>query len=69
MANKRIKKALHLCAVSSLRHKSAMKLYYERKVGEGKNKMSVLNAIRNKLLQRIFACVREKRLYIHKQAA
>jgi len=69
MANKKLKKALHLCAVSSLRHHSEMSIYYERKVEEGKNKMSVINAIRNKLLQRVFACVREKRMYINKQAA
>ena len=69
MANKRLKKALHLCAVSSLRHKSEVKIYYERKVKEGKNKMSVLNAIRNKLLQRVFACVRDKRMYNSKQVA
>jgi len=69
MANKKLKKALHLCAISSLRHTSEMSLYYKRKAEEGKNKMSVINAIRNKLLQRIFACVREKRMYIVKQAA
>jgi hypothetical protein len=37
--------------------------YYNRKVAEGKNKMSVLNAIRNKLVQRIFACVKQDRLF------
>jgi transposase len=34
-----------------------MKAYYERKATECKSKMSVLNAIRNKLLSRIFAVV------------
>ncbi|MEP2771606.1 MAG: IS110 family transposase, partial [Fulvivirga sp.] len=29
----------------------------------GKNKMSVLNAIRNKLIHRVFACVRDGRKY------
>lgn len=69
MANKTLKRALLLCAVNSLRHKGEMRLYYERKVGEGKNKMSVINAIRNKILKRIFACLRDKQMYINKQAA
>src|SRR5215216_6602284 len=32
--------------------------YYRRKVAEGKNKMSVINAIRNKLVHRIFAVIK-----------
>ena len=41
----------------------------ERKVAEGKNKILVLNAIPNKILQRVFACVRDKREYEYKNAA
>ncbi len=33
-----------------------LKLYYQRKVAEGKNKMSVLNAVRNKLIS-VFVCI------------
>lgn len=40
-----------------------MKAYYESKLAEGKNKMSVLNAIRNKIILRIFSCVKNKKLY------
>jgi transposase len=40
-----------------------IKAYYQRKVQEGKNKMSILNAIRNKLILRIFACVNQNKLY------
>ncbi|MCF6352000.1 MAG: IS110 family transposase, partial [Cyclobacteriaceae bacterium] len=40
-----------------------LKAYYERKVSEGKNKMSVINAIRNKLIHRVFTCVNENRKY------
>ena len=36
------------------------KLYYERKVAEGKNKMSVLNAIRNKLIHIIYALIKNE---------
>ena len=63
-ANRKLKKLLHLCAMSALRWDKELKAYYERKVLEGKNKMSVINAIRNKLLLRIFAVLRDQRPYV-----
>lgn len=63
IANKNVKKALHLAILTGIRKKGEYRAYYERKVAEGKHKMSVLNAIRNKLILRIFACVRENRLF------
>ncbi|UYQ91680.1 transposase [Chitinophaga horti] len=62
-ANKNIKKLLHLLAVGSIRGNGELKQYYDRKVAEGKPKMSVLNAIRNKIILRIFACVNERKYY------
>jgi transposase len=62
-ANKKMKKLFHLLAMSSIRMKGEMKSYYERKLAEGKAKMSVLNAIRNKLILRIFSCVKHKKRY------
>ena len=62
-ANKKMKKLFHLLAMSAIRMKGEMKAYYERKLSEGKNKMSVLNAIRNKIILRIFSCVKHKKLY------
>lgn len=64
MANKKIKTLLHLAALSAIQVKGDIKNYYNRKVEEGKNKMSILNAIRNKILQRVFACVKQNRLFI-----
>ena len=52
-----LKSTLHLAALSSTRYVPDIKQYYERKVAEGKSKMSVLNAIRNKILQRVIAVV------------
>jgi transposase len=63
MANKTLKAVLHMCAVSAVRNNKEMSAFYQKKVGEGKNKMSALNAVRNKLLHRVFACVRDKRMY------
>lgn len=63
MANKKIKTLLHLAALSAISSNSDMKEFYKRKVEEKKNKMSVLNAVRNKLILRIFACVNQNRKY------
>lgn len=62
-ANKTMKTLLHMCAVAAVQCDSDLKLYYQRKVEEKKHKMSVLNAVRNKLIWRVFACVRDNRLY------
>ncbi|OJW68969.1 MAG: hypothetical protein BGO68_02240 [Candidatus Amoebophilus sp. 36-38] len=70
MSNKVLKKLLHMCALSSVPiQEGEMRAYYERKVGEGKNKMSVLNAIRNKLIHRVCACIRDQKVYSYKQVA
>lgn len=62
-ANKRVKTLLHLAALAAVRYCQQTKAYYERKVAEGKNKMLVLNNVRNKLVHRIFACVQNDRNY------
>ena len=62
-ANMKLKKLLHLCAMSAIQNDPEMKAYFERKVAEGKNKMSVINAVRNKLIHRVFAVIRDERNY------
>lgn len=57
-ANMNLKSTLHMAAVSATRYVPDIKTYYERKVAEGKNKMCVINAIRNKLIKRIIAVVK-----------
>ncbi|KAA6319182.1 hypothetical protein EZS27_030895, partial [termite gut metagenome] len=37
--------------------------YYFKKVAEGKNKMSVLNAVRAKPVYRMFAVIRNNKFY------
>lgn len=64
MANMKIKKLLHLAAMAAIRTDQELKGYFIRKVEEGKNKMSVLNAIRNKLVHRIMAVVTRKTPYL-----
>lgn len=63
-ANKRMKALIHICAIGSLINNKELKVYYDRKVKEeGKNKMLVINAIRFKIISRIFTCVIQDRLY------
>lgn len=57
-ANGELKRVLHMAAISSVQHNPELHEYYQRKVQEGKNKMSVINAVRNKLLHRIVAVVK-----------
>ena len=63
MANKKLKTLLHMAALTAINHNTDMKHYYQRKVAGGKNKMSVINAVRNKLIHRIFTCVNQNREY------
>ena len=62
-AHKDIKTLLHMCAIGCIGRKGELKDYYDRKVAEGKNKMLVINALRNKLVHRIFAVVRDQAMY------
>ena len=64
MANKKVKTLLHMSAIVAIQYNQDLKHYYDRKVNEQKkNKMSVINAVRNKLILRIFACVNHNSPY------
>ncbi len=63
MANMTMKKLFHLGAMSAIQSSEEIRAFYNRKVAEGKNRMSVLNAVRNKLISRVYACVKNQRLY------
>lgn len=64
-ADHELKALLHMCAMTAaIRVKSSsFAEYYHRKVDEGKNKMSVLNAVRAKLMLTAFAVVRDNTPY------
>jgi len=68
MANKKLKCNLHMASLTAVKLDVDLKAYYERKVAEGKNKMSVLNAVRNKLLARVVAVVNKQQEYVKKSA-
>jgi transposase len=63
-ANKKFKSLLSNCAVNAIANNAEMRQYYQRRVEEGKSKMSTINIIRNKLLSRIFAVVNRGTPYV-----
>ena len=64
MANKNLKALLHLCALSSIKYVTELRDYFNRKVEEGKHKMSIINAIRNKLVLRAFAVIKNNKPFV-----
>jgi transposase len=65
LANKKVKSIFHLIAMSAIQCNREMKTYYQRRITEGKSKMSSLNIVRNKMLSRIFAVVKRGTPYQH----
>ena len=49
-----------MAAMRAVRMKNDLQDYYHRKIEEGKNKMSVLNAVRNKLIHISMALIKNK---------
>ncbi|KAA6309991.1 hypothetical protein EZS27_038623, partial [termite gut metagenome] len=63
-ADKSIKALLHMGALTAAtRMEGELHENYMKKISEGKNKMSVLNAVRAKLVHRMFAVIRNNKVY------
>jgi len=65
LANKKIKSLLDLCAKSAIQYNPEMKVYYHKRIEKGKNKMSTINIIRNKIVSRVFAVVKRQTPYVN----
>lgn len=65
MANKRLKADLSQAALTAIRFDYEMKKYYERKINEGKSFGCVLNAVKFKLLCRVFSVVKRGTPYVN----
>jgi len=63
IANKKMKTLLHMAAINAITFNEELKQYYQKKIGQGKNPMSVLNAVRFKLICRIFFVVKREEAY------
>ncbi|WP_255651022.1 transposase [Cesiribacter sp. SM1] len=64
LANHQIKALLSNCATTAIQHDEELKSYYNRKLAEGKPKMVVINAIRAKIINRIFATIKRETPYV-----
>jgi len=51
-------------AGSAIQHDPQLKKYYNRKIDEGKHKLSVINAVANKLVLRIFAVAKRDEPFV-----
>lgn len=63
MANKVLKRMLHMGAMSVISRDPELGDYYQRKVAQGKNKMLVINAVRNKIIHRLCAVIKRGYAY------
>lgn len=59
-ANKKLKTLLTQAARCAVVYDPFLRMYYQRKIEEGKHKSLILNNVRNKLIHRIFALVRDQ---------
>ncbi len=55
-------------SLTAIKFDKELKAYYERKVAEGKHKLSVLNAVKCKLLARVVSVVNNYKEYAQKIA-
>lgn len=63
LANKPLKSILHMGALTTITGNTELATYFKRKVALGKPKKSVINALKNKIIHRVYACIRDNRLY------
>lgn len=64
MGSRKLKSLLGLAAISAVNYDTEMRAYYSRKIKEGKEKKVVLNAIKNKLISRVFATIKRGTPYV-----
>jgi len=65
-ANKKLKALIDRSALSAIVHDKELREYYERKIGQGKKPRVVINAVRNKIIHRIFAVVKREEPFVEK---
>jgi transposase len=57
MSDKKLKTLLYMCSKSAVAHNKEFKLYYQRKMIEGKQHYLIMNNIANKLLRTIYKLI------------
>ena len=64
IANKKLKSLFSNCIMTAIAYDPEISLYYKRKREEGKRAGVVMNAVKNKLIQRVFSVVKRKTPYV-----
>jgi len=64
MGNKELKRLLYMAVRSALQHNAEYKAYYDRKIAEGKPELFVVNALKNKIISRAAAVIRDSKAYV-----
>jgi transposase len=64
LGDRKMKSLLSMSSISAIQHDPELRIYYKRKVAEGKPKMIALNNVRNKLLARAFSVVKRGTPYV-----
>lgn len=64
MANKQLKSLLSNAVQAAIQYDPQIRTYYQRKIAQGKHSGIVYNAIKNKLIHRVFAVIRRQTPYV-----
>ena len=62
-ASKKLKKLLRMAAIAVIKLPGELANFYKKLLAKGKEKMVAINALRKKLIDRIYACVKGNRKY------
>ena len=63
LANRKMKTLLHMAALNAITFNEELKRFYQSKLEQGKNPMSAINAVRFKLICRIFSVVKRGQVF------
>tara|TARA_B100000780_G_scaffold254333_1_gene202385 strand:+ start:1372 stop:1776 length:405 start_codon:yes stop_codon:yes gene_type:complete len=64
LGDRKMKSLLSMASVSAIQYDSELRLYYKRKLAEGKDKMLAIHNVRNKLIARGFAVIKRGTPYV-----
>lgn len=64
IANKKMKSLFSNCTMSAINFDPELKRYYKRKIADGKRPGVVLNAIKNKLIHRVFSVIKRQTPFV-----
>jgi transposase len=68
-ADHTLKRLLHVSVLGLIRFPGEFKEYFDRKKAEGKHALLILNALRNKLIHRVYAVLKRETPFIKKTVA